>query len=83
LALAVDSPESRELATHDKEQLRVTKFLPASYKFDVELGAYDDKTFILSFAEDHPWAMIISDKKIAETMKALFRYIDSTLPVQA
>ena len=80
LALAVDSSESRELSTHDKEQLRVTKFLPASYNFDVEMGSYDDKTFIISFAEDHPWAMIISDQKIAETVKALFRYIDNTLP---
>ncbi len=83
LALAVDSPESRELAKQDKKHLRSTKFLPSSFNFDIELAAYDDKAFIISFAEDHPWAMIITDKKIAETIKALFRYIDTTLPLAA
>jgi sugar-specific transcriptional regulator TrmB len=80
LALAVDSPISREMSKYDKEQLRVTKFLPPEFNFDIEIAAYDDNAFIVSFAEDHPWAMIITDKKIAETIKALFRYIDSTLP---
>ncbi len=80
LALAVDSPESRELQRLDKEQLRVTKLLPDSYNFEIELAAYDDKTAIMTFAEDHPWGMIIKDKKIAETVKSLFRYVDSTLP---
>ena len=69
------------MSTHDKEQLRVTKFLPPAYNFDIELASYDNKTAIMSFAEDHPWAMIIEDKKIAETIKSLFRYIDSTLPL--
>lgn len=80
LALAVDSPASRAMSKRDTVQLRTTKFLPAEFNFDIELGAYDDKTLIVSFAEDHPWALIITDKKIAETIKALFRYIDSTLP---
>ncbi|GEM_PF-1029979 len=80
LALAVDSPKSREMTKFDDQQLRVTKFLPKEFDFDIELAAYDDKALIISFAEDHPWAMIVTDKKIAETIKALFRYIDSTLP---
>lgn len=80
LALAVDSPTARAMQKRDKAEVRVTKFLPAEYKFDIELGSYDDNTLIVSFAEDHPWAMIIRDKKIAETVTALFRYIDKTLP---
>ncbi|MBY0110887.1 helix-turn-helix domain-containing protein [Patescibacteria group bacterium] len=80
LALAVDSAKSREMSVYDKEQLRVTKFLPKEFDFDIELAAYDDKMFIVSYAEDHPWAMIITDQRIADTIKALFRYIDSTLP---
>ena len=80
LALAVDSPESRELSKHDKEQLRATKFLPPSYNFEIELASYDNKTAVMTFAEDHPWGMIIEDKKIADTVKALFCYVDSMLP---
>lgn len=82
LALAVESPWARKMSESDATQLRVTKFLPPEYNFDIELAAYDDKAFIVSFAEDHPWAMIISDRKIAETVKALFRYIDSTVPAK-
>ena len=80
LALAVDSPKSREMSAYDHQQLRVTKFLPKEFGFDIELAAYDDKMFVVSYAEDHPYAMIIADRKMAETIKSLFRYIDSTLP---
>ena len=59
LALAVDSPESRELSKHDKEQLRATKFLPPSYNFEIELASYDNKTAVMTFADYHPWGMII------------------------
>ncbi len=79
LAISVDSPVMREAATHDKEHLRTTRFLPAHYHFDVELAAYDDKTLIMSFASEHPLAIQITDKNIAETVKSLFRYVDDTL----
>ncbi len=80
LGLAVDSPYAREMAKRDQKQLRETRFLPPSYTFDIELVAYDEKAAIISFAEDYPWAMIITDKKIAETIKTVFRYVNDTLP---
>jgi predicted DNA-binding transcriptional regulator len=80
LAVAAESEYAREMSKHDMEQLRKTRFLPPPYTFDIELVTYDDKAALISFAEDHPWAMIITDKKIAETIKALFSYIESTLP---
>lgn len=79
-ALAVDSPESRNLYANDEKHLRETKFFPSDYNFEVELAAYDDKVAAISFAEDYPWAMIINDKKIADTIKEIFRYVNSTLP---
>ncbi|MBX9765445.1 helix-turn-helix domain-containing protein [Patescibacteria group bacterium] len=79
-AIAIDSPESRNLYANDEKHLRETKFLPAEYNFEVELAAYDDKVAAISFAEDYPWAMIINDKKIADTIKAVFRYVNETLP---
>lgn len=79
-AIAVDSPESRNLYANDEKHLRETKFLPSEYNFEVELAAYDDKVAAISFAEDYPWAMIINDKKIADTIKSVFRYVNNTLP---
>jgi sugar-specific transcriptional regulator TrmB len=80
LIVAANNPTAQEISTHDEEQLRETKFLPPDFNFDIELLTYDNKTMVVSFAEDHPWALIITDEKIAETIKALFSYIDSTLP---
>jgi predicted DNA-binding transcriptional regulator len=80
LGIAAESPYAREMAKRDATQLRKTKFLPPQYTFDIELVAYDDKAAIISFAKDHPWAMIITDKKIADTVKALFSYVNDTLP---
>lgn len=79
-ALAVESPESRNLYANDEKHLRETKFFPSDYNFEVELAAYDDKVAAISFAEDYPWAMIINDKKIADTIKEIFRYVNNTLP---
>ena len=77
---ATESAESRRLVRRDTVELRDTKLLPSPYKFDIELASYDDTTIIISYAEDHPLGIVIRDKKIAETIKTLFRYIDSTLP---
>lgn len=82
-ALAVDSPESRELYKHDEKHLRETKFLPPEYNFEVELAAYDDKVAVISYAEDYPWALVMHDKKIAETIKSVFKYVSDTLPYRA
>ncbi len=78
-AIAANSDQSRKMQLQDKAESRITKMLPTDYKFDIEIGAYENKVLITSFAEDHPLAIIIEDEKIAQTIKVLFRYIDSTL----
>ena len=78
-AIAVSNSETRAMGRKDKEHLRTTRFLPPEYQFDVELAAYDDKTLIMSFAKDHPLAIQITDKHIAETVKAIFKFVNDTL----
>ncbi len=77
--IAIDTPEAREYKGRDSVQLRATKLLPDDYSFDIELVGYDDKVLINSFSKEKPMAVLIEDKKIAELMYALFRYISGTL----
>ena len=79
--VATDTPFLREFKKKDAEQLRVMKILPPGYEFDLELIAYDDKVLIASFRHEHPLAVLIEDAEIAKLMKAIFRYVDSTLSV--
>ncbi|MES2225455.1 MAG: helix-turn-helix domain-containing protein [Patescibacteria group bacterium] len=78
--IATYSPLTRTLKEFDKDYLRVTKEFPEGFSFAMEISAYGDKTMLISFNEDHPLAIIIKDARVAETIKTLFRYIDSTLP---
>ena len=81
-SIATNSPESREMQKRDPDELRVTKILPPGYKSSLEFATYGDKVMIASFSQDHPLGMLIEDREIAETIKTLFSYIDSTLPEQ-
>jgi len=78
-SIATNSPESREMKARDPDEFRVTKLLPPGYKSSLELATYGDKIMIASFSQDHPLGVLIEDREIAETIKTLFRYIDSTL----
>ncbi|MBI2607352.1 MAG: helix-turn-helix domain-containing protein [Candidatus Doudnabacteria bacterium] len=77
--IAPDTDWSRESKKRDKAVARITKFIPIEYAFDTEIDIYDDKTAIFSFSENNPIAVIIEDKNIANTLKALFKYVDSTI----
>lgn len=79
-AVATDSLASHRMKKGDSHEARITKFLPPGYNFDIELITYKNKLLAASFADDNPLAVIIEDEKIAETIRELFRYIDSTLP---
>jgi sugar-specific transcriptional regulator TrmB len=77
--VATDTTGSRAFQHRDDKQLRETKLFPPGYNFEIETIAYDDKVVMTSFAEDHPFSILIEDAKIAQLFKELFRYIDSTL----
>jgi len=77
--IAPDSTEARESKGNDEKYMRVTKLLPARFNFNTEIDIYDNKVGIFTFVQDNPMALIIEDEAIAESMKTLFNYIDSTL----
>lgn len=79
-SIATDSPIARATKLRDSDECRVTKILPRGYRSSLELCTYGDKVMIASFSQDHPLGIIIEDREIAETIKTLFTYIDSTLP---
>jgi sugar-specific transcriptional regulator TrmB len=81
--IATDTSASREEKTHDAQEDRHTRILPAGFPFEVELSTYEDKVHIISFAEDYPTAILIQDEKIAQVIKSLFQYIDKTLEESA
>ncbi len=78
--IAPDSDRTRSSMGEDKKYLRVTKLLPGEFSFNTEIDIYDNKVAIFSFSQDNPVAVIIEDANIAQTMKTLFRYIDTTIP---
>lgn len=57
---------------------REVRFIPPQFSFETEIGIYDDKVGIFSYALENPVALIIEDATIAHTMKTLFDYIEST-----
>jgi len=66
-----ESPEARELATHDKEELRESVFVPAEkYGFHPEINIYDNKIMIASWREK--LGIIIESGEIAEAMKKIY-----------
>jgi len=80
LDIAPNTEWSKKSQLRDKELLRITKLIPEQFAFDTEINIYDNKTAIFSFSEKEPIAVIIEDKHIAETMKKLFEYINSSIP---
>lgn len=77
--IAPESEWSKTSRGDDAKYLRTTRFLPAKYGFDAEISIYDNKVGIFSYAKENPVAVLIEDDTIADTMKKLFDYIESTI----
>lgn len=80
--IAGDSAESRAMKSRDAKELRTTYILPPGNEYQIELASYDDTTMIVSYDEDRPIGITITDQKIADTVKTLVTYISSTLPAK-
>ena len=74
--IAPNTPKGKTIQAMDKEVLRQTKLIPAEFSFDTEMVMYDDKVGIFSFTKDKLMAVIIEDQAIANTLLALYRYIN-------
>jgi len=70
-AIFTDNVEGRELAKHDKEELRQSAFIPSDkYSFHPEINIYDNKVMIASWREK--LGIIIESTEIADAMKKIY-----------
>ncbi len=70
-AIFTDNVEGRNLAKHDKEEIRESAFVSAEkYGFHPEINIYDNKIMIASWREK--LGIIIESGEIADAMKKIF-----------
>jgi HTH-type transcriptional regulator, sugar sensing transcriptional regulator len=70
-AIFTDTPEGRELAKHDEEEIRQSTFVSAQqYGFHPEINIYDNKIMIASWREK--LGIIIESGEIADAMKKIY-----------
>ncbi|NTV41107.1 MAG: hypothetical protein HGA61_02430 [Candidatus Moranbacteria bacterium] len=70
-AIFTDTPEGRELAEHDEEEIRQSAFVSANqYGFHPEINIYDNKIMIASWREK--LGIIIESGEIADAMKKIY-----------
>ncbi len=67
--ISKDSPEARAFSKDDIKLLRQTKFIKTDKPFKTEINLYGNKALMISFREDRPFATIIEDKDIVETLR--------------
>ena len=73
-ALVADSPQAREIAKHDKEQLRETILIDKKkYPVPAEIDVYEDKIAMLSFKKGEFIGILIENKDLAESLKSIFK----------
>lgn len=70
-AIFPDTPMARKRQAKDKQELRISRLIPADqYFFDMEINVYDDKTAYFSLKEK--LAIIIKSAGIAANMRHMF-----------
>lgn len=70
-AIFPDTPTARARQKKDKEDLRISRLIPADrYYFDMEINIYDDKVAYFSIKEE--FAAIIKSADVAANMRQMF-----------
>ncbi len=69
-AIFPDSPDARERASLDKEEMRQSLIVPNTYGFHPEINIYDNKVMIASWREK--LGIIIESAEIADAMKKIY-----------
>lgn len=67
--ISKDSSEARAFSKDDKKLLRQTKFIKTNKPLKTEINLYGNKALMISFREDRPFATLIEDKDIVETLR--------------
>lgn len=69
-----DTPKARELAEKDARYLRETKFLKVP-DLKTEINIYGNKVALNSYSSTPPFAVIIEDQNIAETLRTVWQQL--------
>jgi sugar-specific transcriptional regulator TrmB len=69
-----ESEESREFTRRDYGLLRETKFLPDA-KFKMDINVYGDKVSLVNAHAATPFAVLIEDKDIADTLREAWQQL--------
>ena len=67
-----ENPKARELAKQDARYLRETKFIQ-SEDLKTEINIYGNKVALNSYPSSPPFAVIIEDKNIADTLRKIWQ----------
>lgn len=74
ISLVADSPQAREVAKKDKEQLRKTTLIDKKrYPLPAEIDVYEDKIAMLTFAKGEFIGLLIENKDLAQTLRSIFK----------
>lgn len=76
-AILPKNDASRDRATHDREEMRTSRFLPGTETFTPEINIYNYKILMVSWKEK--LAVLIESREIAEFHKTMFEHIWETL----
>lgn len=68
-----DTPKAREFAKKDSRYLRETKFIQ-SKNLKTEINIYGNKVALNSYGSNPPFALLIEDKNIATTLRAIWEH---------
>ncbi len=67
--ISKDSSEARKFTEDDQKLIRQTKFIATEHSFKTEINIYGNKALMISFREDRPFATIIEDADIINTLR--------------
>ena len=73
-AISRDTAFAREFSRHNTGLLRETKFIEGS-TFKTDINIYGNKVALIDLQADAPFAVIIENKNLAETMRAVWKQL--------
>ncbi len=72
--LQEDSPETKELKSKDKEELRETRSLKG-FNINSAIFIYGEKIALIKLVEKEPIGIILTDKTLAKDQSAIFEVL--------
>ena len=74
-----DTAEAREFIKRDYGLLRETKLLPNA-KFEIDINIYGRKVLLTNASSPNPFAVLIEDEKIANTLREAWQQLWDRIP---